>query len=192
MKRIACGVILACASGQALAHSPIAGLGDFYNGLLHPLLVTEHLIGVAALALCLGQHSITVIRQGLFAFLAGMLLALFLPVMGQAVTGSVFLVLIGFCCGALALGRPLPDRLGVLLAALVGCFIGLDSFGDAGPGWLLPAGMFLGVGLLFLYLTRLGTTLQRPWQHIVRRILGAWGSASILLVLVLQTTIVSG
>ena len=67
--------------GPALAHSPIPGIGGFYNGLLHPLLVPAHLLALVALGLWLGQQALPRIERALLAFslllLAGLALAAF-------------------------------------------------------------------------------------------------------------------
>ena len=52
----------------AHAHSPIEGIGDFYNGMLHPLLVPSHVLLLLALGLLRGQQGLRSMRYGLPLF----------------------------------------------------------------------------------------------------------------------------
>ncbi len=40
------------------AHTPVEGIEDFYNGLLHPVLVPVHLLRLTAVRLLIGQQGI--------------------------------------------------------------------------------------------------------------------------------------
>ena len=51
----------------AWAHSPIAGIGDFYNGALHPFVSPAHLIALLALGLWLGQRGLEGAKRPLMA-----------------------------------------------------------------------------------------------------------------------------
>lgn len=81
-------------------------MGDFYNGLLHPLLEIEHLVAILVLALCLRQQSLQDIRRGLVSFVGGLLLALPLSVSSWDVGAHLVLVSIAVCCGLLMWNKP--------------------------------------------------------------------------------------
>jgi urease accessory protein len=56
---VRCGAALAAllvATTPARAHDVASGIGGFYGGLLHPLLVPTHTLALVGLGLCIGQH----------------------------------------------------------------------------------------------------------------------------------------
>src|SRR5690554_1493460 len=61
-----CYVLLVGLSLPQLAwsHSPIAGIGQFYGGLLHPLMVPAHTLTLTVFALLIGQSGIRAMRLG--------------------------------------------------------------------------------------------------------------------------------
>ncbi len=183
-------ILLALMSQRAFAHSPIAGLGGFYNGMLHPLLVIEHFLVLLVLALCLRLQSLQKIRIAISAFAGGLLLALPMPVSEWRVE-SLILFLIAISCGLVMWDRSFPGWAALLLAAVVGCVLGLDSFPGGGSGWLLPAGIILGCMILLFYFTRLGLAMRKPWQNVALRIFCAWGASSAFLVLAIEASEVS-
>ena len=80
---IACAPLLAVAWPAAAEAHPMAGVGDFYAGMLHPLTTVEHVLPLAALGLLAGQQprgtTLRVIPAVPAALIAGAALALALP-----------------------------------------------------------------------------------------------------------------
>jgi urease accessory protein len=88
-----------------------------------------------------------------------------------------------------ALSRPLPQGLGVLLAAAMGLSLALDSPPEAltlMQANLTLLGTALGAVLLLLALLQGTSRLRHHWQHIGARIAGSWIAASAILVLALR------
>jgi urease accessory protein len=160
-----------------------------FAGLLHPLIVPAPVLAIGALALLIGQQTwgrnvpmvyAVAVLTGLGAiamayvpkFNEEMLLAL------AAITGLL-----------VALARPLPQGLGVPLAAAIGLSLALDSPPEALA--LLQAnltllGTALGAVLLLLALLQGTARLRHHWQRIGARILGSWIAAIAILVLALR------
>ncbi len=67
--RAPCGVTILLTPSAALAHSPIRDIGNFYGGLLHPVLVPAQLLLLLALGLLLGQQAPAENKVPLLAFL---------------------------------------------------------------------------------------------------------------------------
>lgn len=194
MTPLAVGGALLLLPGVALAHSPVPGLGGFYNGLLHPLLVPAHLLALVALGLWLGQQALPRIQGALLSFslllLAGLALAAFAPPGG----GQTSLLL---AC-ALGLGLlvaaawSLPRNVAAAVAGVVALLVGLDSAPEAGgmrARLIVLAGVGLGVHLLLLNVVALTSYAQRPWLKVGVRVLGSWSAASALMVLALALSL---
>ena len=174
-------------SPLAEAHSPIAGIGNFYNGMLHPLLVPAHLICVLVLGLLAGQSGLAHARVAMLAFppamLAGMLAGNWLP----APDAEVALLALAAILGTLlAVQWRMPVALFGLPALVCGLAVGLDSLpeGQSGSTLLLAMlGALLGSALLLLSAVTLAESLAGPVQRIALRIAGAWMGAAAILVL---------
>ena len=177
--------------GIALAHSPIPGIGGFYNGLLHPLLVPAHLLALVALGLWLGQQALPGIQGALLSFslllLAGLVLALFAPPGGGVRTS----LLLGCALGVgllVAAAWPLPRSATAAVAGVVALLVGLDSAPEAAgtrARLIVLAGVGVGVHLLLLNVVALTSYAQKPWLKLGVRVLGSWSAASALMVLAL-------
>jgi urease accessory protein len=176
--------------GPAAAHSPIKGIGTFYNGLLHPVLVPEHLLVLVAVGLLIGQHAPKASRYALPAFAAAVALALILTSAGPLALPSWPILAVALFAG-LAVARAWSHGRApaLILAALAGALVGLDSTPDGIPRdqfWLALSGTGLGMTLVITYLGGLAAWLDRPWQKIAVRALGSWIAASAILVLTLD------
>jgi urease accessory protein len=176
--------------GVALAHSPIPGIGGFYNGLLHPLLVPAHLLALVALGLWLGQQALPRIQDALLSFslllLAGLVLAAFAPP-GGGQTSLLLSCALGL--GLLvAAASPVPRYAAAAVAGVVALLVGLDSAPEAGgmrTRLIVLAGVGVGVHLLLLNVVALTSYAQKPWLKVGVRVLGSWSAASALMVLAL-------
>jgi len=178
-------------SEPVLAHSPIEGLGNFYNGLLHPVMVPAHLLLLIVLGLLVGQKGMYQNRVAIMVVListgVGLIGAWY------SVGGEIEIVLLSAAAmiGLLiALNNPLGNYFVSIMTAFVGLFIGIDSAQDLLSGT---------VKLLYLIGCGVGTTLtflcsmvfadyfnKQSWQQIIVRVLGSWIAASALLVLALS------
>ena len=177
--------------GVALAHSPIPGIGGFYNGLLHPLLVPAHLLALVALGLWLGQQALPRIQGALLSFslllLAGLVLAAFAPPGGGVRTSLLLACALGL--GLLvAAAWSLPRYVAAAIAGVVALLIGLDSAPEAAgtrATLIVLAGVGVGVHLLLLNVVALTSYAKKPWLRVGVRVLGSWSAASALMVLAL-------
>ena len=181
-------VAFVATAAPASAH-PVFGVTGFAGGLLHALLVPTHLMAVVALALLIGQQ-----RRGRGAVIAyaaaiiaglGAIAMAYVPARADegvlAVAASAGLLV--------ALARPLPRSVGVLLAGAVGLAVALDSPPEAislRDANLALLGTAIGALLVLLALLQLTTRLTRGWQRIGARIAGSWIAATAILVLALR------
>ena len=175
--------------GAALAHSPIEGVGLFYNGMVHPLIVPADLICLLAVGLLIGQHAPRVSRLALPAFALALALGLLLGAQGVAPLGSAPLLAVVAALGA-AIALEVP--FGPLLAALAfaaGLLVGLgggEALGTLRESVLASAGVWLGAIVAVTLVGGLATRLTRPWQRVGVRTVGSWLTAAAIVVLALS------
>jgi urease accessory protein len=183
-------ILVAGLQGPAAAHSPIKGIGTFYNGLLHPVMVPAHLLALAAVGLMLGQHAPRAGRLALPAFLAAFAVALAATSRFTQPVPQWPILAVALVAGlAVASSISLLGLLPLLLAVCAGVLIGLDSVPDGIAGqqvWFALSGTVLGALLVVTYLGGLAAWLDRPWQKIAIRAAGSWIAASTILVLTLD------
>jgi len=161
----------------------------FVAGLLHPLLVPAHLLAIAALALLIGQQDWR--RSVPMAYVVAVLTGLGAIILAYVpkFTEETLLALAAIAGLLVALARPLPQSLGVPLAAAIGLSLALDSPPEAlalKEANLTLLGTALGAALLLLALLQGTTRLRHHWQRIGVRIFGSWLAASAILVLALR------
>lgn len=169
----------------------MAGIGEFYGGILHPLLVPAHALALVLLALLAGQGGMSGLRRCHLGFLPALSLGLVLAGTGMGPTFSPEppLLLTSALAGLLVVSqwRP-PMPVFYAAGAGVGLLLGLDS----APEGLAPgpaAASLLGTGLsafvCLLLLADLSDRARQDWQRIALRVLGSWGTASATLVFTL-------
>lgn len=159
------------------AHSPTPGLGDFWNGVFHPVVDLEQGFALLALGVACAREETSVERWSagvafvalvVTAFLSGWLFRV-LPLP----PGSALLV-----AGAMLVRPPeLLARWLVVPAALTGFAVGQGIGADlAQPAtaWTLPLGFCLGSFAILSYAQMGWKRFQRPWLVIASRILGSW------------------
>ncbi len=182
--------ICCAAPTPGLAHVPFEGLNDLYNGLLHPVVVPAHLLLIIGAGLFLGKQGSGIVPPSLLVFSlftgAGLLATLF-SIKGG---GEKSLLALAAITGLLtAVNFKIPMVLCLLVAALTGFLIGLDSAQDVLVGrakWFSLLGSGLGICFLFLYpLAFTDYFGDKNWQQIGVRIVGSWVAASAILVLAL-------
>jgi hydrogenase/urease accessory protein HupE len=181
-------VAFVATAAPASAH-PVLGVTGFAGGLLHALLVPTHLMAVVALALLIGQQrrghgAVIAYAAAIIAGLGAIALA-YVPTRVEegvlAVAASAGLLV--------ALARPLPRSVGVLLAGASGLALALDSPPEAislGDANLALLGTAIGAVIVLLALLQVTTRLTRAWQRIGARIVGSWIAASAILALALR------
>lgn len=178
------------AADPAIAHAPIKGIGAFYNGILHPLIVPAHLLLITAIGLLLGQHAPALSRDGWIAFIAAAWLALIIGMNSQwRVPEAVPLVLTLAIAAMLIWARPPAVLLLVALTAAAGTAIGFDSRPDfAGPESTTVAviGTALGVAILVSYAGGISTLFVSGWKRIAVRVAGSWAASITAVILSLK------
>jgi len=191
-KRLALVCLLALViSEPALAHSPIKGIGNFYNGLLHPVLVPAHLLLLLGVGLFWGQQAPRKIERVLGAFALATLLGLTAAWFSIGTGMETFVLMLSASVGLLIAIRPKTGLLWCsVIALLAGFFLGSDSAQDelSGKDKLLTLfGNAVALYLLPLYAMALADYFsKKEWQKIGIRVIGSWIAASSLLVLALS------
>ena len=115
-------------SQRASAHGSVGGLGNFFSGVLHPLLEPAQLIALVGLGLFLGQRGLARTRPAVPLFLLSTTLGLLAAGYGFAPDVDAPLLVAAALCGlAVATAMPLPAALCAAVAGLVGLGVGLGS-----------------------------------------------------------------
>lgn len=185
------GLALVFASEAALAHSPIEGIGNFYNGLLHPILVPAHLLLIVALGVFLGQQDASVIQTAIAVFAVATVAGLTAAWFSIAYETEAMVLALAAAVGLLIALSPKLSLLWCVVVALsAGLLLGIDSQQAELSGQDRLVALFgsgLAIYLLVLYPMSLADNLKKKeWQRIGIRVLGSWVAASSLLVLTLS------
>jgi urease accessory protein len=187
---ISTGLVILLHPAPALAHGSLA-VGDFYSGMLHPLLHFETLLPTLALALWSGQlggrHSWCLPLAFLGAALLGTVAGI-LEIDLQL--GSTSLQLSMLVVGLLVAAR---GRLPLLLAMAIACLFGLfeghmntyDPKATIERPLLFIAGVVSSLGLILFHIATRVVRYRAFWVQIAVRVLGSWIAATGLLVLAL-------
>lgn len=174
----------------AMAHSPIEGLDDFYVGLLHPLFVPAHLLGVLTLGVLFAQQEVQRVQFAVIAFFVTLAAGLVSTAMVPPVDVEIPLLLAAALGGILvAAAVTMPVAALVVVGAAFGALLGLDSAQPqlAGAGQMAALlGTAISASLSMMYAMVFAEWFsKRPWQRIGLRVAGSWAAASALLVLTL-------
>ena len=181
---------LVLSAPSAWAHPPPLGIGGFAGGLLHPLFVPAHVLALVALGVLIGRQAAWT-RMAALSFAVGLAVGLGTMTLGVVPTLMNEWVLAGASIAALlvALGRPLPEAPGCVLAVLTGFCIALDSPPETvslSEANLMLAGTGLSAALLLVVVAAIARRFEAGWARIGARILGSWIAASAILVLALR------
>jgi hydrogenase/urease accessory protein HupE len=169
----------------------MAGIGEFYGGMLHPVVVLPHLLALMVFALLLGQGGVRAMRLAYPPFMLALMAGLFLAgfEVQPALPAETILLLASMLAGLLvAAGRPPPGIVLAVLAGLLALVIGMDSGVtglDRRETFAALFGCWLGAVLLVLVIAGVAEMARRPWQRVALRVLGSWITASAALVLAL-------
>jgi hydrogenase/urease accessory protein HupE len=174
----------------SLAHTPIQGIHNFYNGLLHPVLVPAHLLLLVAVGLFLGRQGAKAIQPALGVFVFSTVAGLTAAWFSIASENEAFILALSAVIGlVIAIAPKVALFWCGVIALLAGFLLGIDSAQEALSGkdklvTLLGSGV--AIYLLVLYLMALADHFnEKAWQKIGIRIVGSWVAASSLLVLAL-------
>ena len=179
---VACGPLLALAWPAAADAHPMAGVGDFYAGMLHPLTTVEHVLPLAALGLLAGQQqrstTLRILPAVPAALIAGAALALALPAPPglQAVTVGSMVALGLLVALAAALPMPLAVFAAVLPAAAIGWANAAELGGQVAAVRFVPGVALAGL-LVVIYGAGCVRGLRAPWMRMGFRVLGSWIAA---------------
>jgi len=175
----------------ALAHGSLA-VGEFYSGMLHPLLHFESLLPILALALWSGQLGDARAWHLPVAFSAAALVGAVAGMLNvESPVGRSFLLLPMLVLGFLvAIRGRLPAWLAIGVVLLFG--IGQGQANTYDPDrqierpLLFLAGFGSGIGLIFFHVVTRVFRYRAFWVQTAVRVLGSWIAATGLLVLVLE------
>jgi urease accessory protein len=174
----------------AFAH-PMQGVGDFYAGMLHPVITIETVLSLIALSLLAGQQRREAAIHLLAAFPAALIVGALLASLRDAPSslGIVQLILTAGFGILVAFARPVPSWLLVALGAVLGVTAGWANAAEL-VGQVSRLRFIAGlavVGLLLLvYGNGLVRNLKREWTQIAVRVVGSWIAAVSILVLGLR------
>lgn len=174
----------------ASAHSPIPGIGRFYSGALHPLVVAPHLMALIALGLLIGQRGFAAAGYSSVALIGALAGGLLLVGTGNGASTDTLLL---FCTVIVALlviaAKPYPPTVLGAVAGVVGLTVGLGSDPEGVVGqarWVFLGGVLAGASLCCLWFAAMTEFATRPWLKIAVRVVASWLAASALLVLALS------
>ncbi|MBX9844286.1 MAG: HupE/UreJ family protein [Xanthobacteraceae bacterium] len=190
LARALIALALVVAAEPALAHPPPLGVRGFWGGVLHPVFVTDHVVGILGLGLLIGGQA----RWGwlppsayvaaLAAGLAAMTTGIVPRFANEAVLGTA--VVAGLL---VALARPLPQVLGAVLAVVLGLAVALDSPPEVlsvSEANLMLIGTGIGAAAFLIVVALASRQTQARWAGIGVRILGSWIAAAAILALALR------
>jgi urease accessory protein len=190
---VRCGAALAAllvATTPARAHDVASGIGGFYGGLLHPLLVPTHTLALVGLGLCIGQHMSRQRAVLLTLFGVSLVAGVIMIVSAFAVTAAEYAILAVAAAAGLAVASARPQWLvSAPLAAVAGAAIELDSVPQEISMWatfLALTGSAVAAFPIVMVVSQLTAYCRRDWQRIAVRVAGSWIAASAILVLALR------
>ena len=174
----------------AFAH-PMQGVGDFYAGMLHPVVTIETVLPMVALSLLAGQQRRKTAIHLLAAFPAALIVGALLASLRDAPSslGIVQLILTAGFGVLVAFARPVPSWLLVALGAVLGISAGWANAAELvrqASRFRFIAGLAVVGLLLLVYGNGLVRNLKWEWTQIAVRVVGSWIAAVSILVLGLR------
>jgi hypothetical protein len=171
------------------AHVGAGGIIDSYSGLLHPYTEPMHIITLLGLGFMLTQQERNAPPMGWLTFCFAAIAGLIVSGMGITLPLSIFLLVLAMLLGGLvAVKPPLPIYFSMLLSAVTGFMLGLDSltgFTGIGTTVVLIVSTATGLAIALLIVMGWGDYFRKDWQQIGIRVIGSWIAASALLVFTL-------
>ena len=183
---------LVVAPNLAFAHAPIPGINNFYNGLLHPVLVPSHALLWFSAGLLFGQQQAKQFRAAFLSLLPAIVSGLVVSGFSPGSQFEFFILVMAAIIGLLVAASPrIPTYWCVIIAVVTGFSIGFDSAQESLSGTAkFVALLGSGIGIFFLTLYAFGLSSfcnsKKDWLRILIRVFGSWIAASALLVLALS------
>jgi hypothetical protein len=179
--------VAAIAPREAFAHGDLSGLGGFYGGLLHPLVVPSEVLAVLAVGLLFGGAGRKACRLGLIVFAGavsvGLLTARFIDPSTDLTTS--LLLAVALVAGVIvAAGIHIPSALVSFIALAAGAGLGIDAAPEAetiGTLIVTSAATVLGSTLITMVVAVLVLDRNIHWQTVAMRIAGSWIAACSIL-----------
>ncbi|MFY9744559.1 MAG: HupE/UreJ family protein [Candidatus Sulfotelmatobacter sp.] len=174
----------------AFAH-PMQGVGDFYAGMLHPIVSLETALPLVAISLLAGQQRRETAIRLLTAFPAALLVGALLAARADAPSKLILVELIlTAALGILvAFARHLPNWLvlapGIGIGLCAGWSNASEAFGQVSAIRFVAGLVVIGL-LLLVYGNGLVRNLKVEWAQIAVRVVGSWIAAVSILVLGLR------
>lgn len=173
-----------------LAHSTVEGLGEFTNGLIHPLFVTAQVLLLVVLGLLISKQRPFDPRRPLLAFAIATLAGLFI---GSSIVPPVYLLGTATAIAiVLAADWSFLPKLRLPFAILAGLLLGMDSHPEHAAdrmAWLKAAlGVWIGLNVWFMTAAYYPSLLpeNKKWATYAIRILASWIIAIAVMVLALS------
>jgi urease accessory protein len=169
----------------------MAGIGEFYSGMLHPVLVLPHMLALTVFGLWVGQTGIRAMQFTYPPFILALAAGLFLAgfEVQPALPFEKILLLLAMLCGLLvAAERAPPLSLLAIFAGLLALLVGMDSGVtdlDRRETFAALLGCWLGAVVLLVGVAGVAEMAQKAWQQVALRVIGSWTTASAVLVLAL-------
>jgi hypothetical protein len=187
---VGAGALLAFVPGVARAHGVLEGVGDFYAGLLHPVVVPAELLAVVATGLLLGRSGVAACRSGILLLAAGVAAGMGLAAAVGAAGATTPLAAAAFLAAAIvAAGLQIPIWTAASIALFAGFAVGLDARPEASalyPRILGGAATVLGSLVLATLGAAAALDAEKPWHRVAVRVAGSWITASSGLLLAFQ------
>jgi urease accessory protein len=175
----------------AQAHPVVEDVGGVYGGLLHPLMVPAHLMGLVALGLLAARQKEPQRRALLALLAASFIVGLAVVVAAFAPTDQDVAVLgVSALAGILvAIARRLPLLVTAPLMLAGGLAIELDSVPQEismVATFLALTGTAVGGATIAVVVAEIARRPRDHWQHVAVRVVGAWIAAGAILGLALR------
>lgn len=194
-QRLAGALCLVGFPASAQAHSANAGLGDFWNGVLHPVTMPVQVMILLGLGLLCGRRTPLTLKGPVLAFVSVSAAALAWTATGRITSVPPPLLITAALVpgGLLALDWDPPPPVLVALFAGAALLLGLDSAVDTGgtSSVLTTAtltqtllGTWVALAVLIIDIPiYVGLGQGLPWLRIATRIAGSWIVAITLMML---------
>lgn len=168
-------------SAPAFAH-PMQGVGDFYDGMLHPIITLETVLPLIAFSLLAGQQRREAAIALLPAFPIALIVGAWIATLGNipSYVGIALLVQTAILGLLVAVSRPLSVWILVPLSAVLGISVGVTNTVEAlaqVSTLRFVAGIVLTGFLLLVYGNGLVRNLKSNWTQIAIRVVGSWIAA---------------
>jgi len=171
------------------AHTVTSGVGDFFDGVLHPITTPAHLLVLLGLGLVAGQHPPLNLKVPLAVFIPVSAIALLMTTTGMVKTVyPPILIGLALIAGLLvALEKPPSALVGGIFFAIAALALGLDSAVETGTDVQIAktllgtwTGLVLVVADIAFYISLF---TKWKWQKIGIRVAGSWITAASFMIL---------